>query len=137
MANTGDKAQPVNTTANRIAEALTNIDTFLASTAQTDDYFQGYSLSSAIQQRLDTIGKLAADSSKSSGTTNSSTAPKSATGSPKTQQDELTKLLEDGLSAIEEARSIFVTKDKYDVPNAVSEYLEDGPDGIIEFTEVA
>ena len=89
----------------KIAEVLSDINTFLLSVAQTRDFFKGYSLSEAIQERLDFIG---------GGEEEKTQAPTKAP----TLLGELETLLEEGKEAIAQAKKAI--KDEDDPGEAIS-----------------
>ena len=90
----------------RIAQALTSIMTFLRATAVSRDFFEGYSLSEAIQERLDLIGG------------GNYTATQAPTGSP-TLLAELDILEVSGAAAIAAAREF---EEVPEIPEYEQEY---------------
>ena len=90
----------------RTASALTNVMTFLRATAASRDFFEGYSLSEAIQERLDLIGG------------GSYVATQAPEGTP-TLLAELDLLEASGLEAIATAREFEEVKE---IPEYAREY---------------
>ena len=82
----------------KIAGVLIEINTFLQSTAQTRDFFKGYSLAEAIKDRLDFIG---------GGKQNKTQAP----NEEPTLLGELEKLLLEGKEAIAQAKEAIKDED--------------------------
>lgn len=102
--------------ANRLAEALAAGRDFVISTAITYDFFQGYSLTEAIQDRLDHIGTL--NKEKDSLNVKNSTTNKKRVSTTKraglTLQAELDKLEDEFLLAIHTLKELNIAKSSVD-----------------------
>jgi hypothetical protein len=87
--------------ARRIGQALSDVAAFIRSTAKTRDFYEGYSLSEAIQERLDFIGGDGQEFTQG------------ARGI-KTLLAELDQLETEGLQAIASSRQVDVIREKTD-----------------------
>ena len=102
----------------RLAQRLSDVITFIQATAITRDFFEGYSLSEAIQERLDLIGGDGQEFTQGQ-------------RGIKTLLAELDQLETDGLQAIEAAREAKAIEESTDEDAAIDPVQVDNEDVFI------
>ncbi len=101
----------------RVDIALQEVVTFIIERAGTNDFYLGYSLLEAMQDRIDTIGSLdeAEDLYKQETSDGASRLLRRTRSGAPTKQAELLALKEKGLKAIQAARNIVQVVEDTDV----------------------